>query len=52
MMFIGIIALVVLVIAGLMVLRVKSDPTEKESVRELLSDAKPPADTPSKGSKL
>ena len=38
MTLIGIIALIVLVIAGLMVLRVKSDPMEKESVRELLSE--------------
>ena len=38
MTLLGIIALIVLVIAGLMVLRVKSDPMEKESVRELLSD--------------
>jgi len=36
----GIIALIVLVIAGLMVLRVKSDPREKESVRAFLSEDK------------
>jgi hypothetical protein len=41
MTILGIIALIVLVIAGLMVLRIKSDPMEKESVREYLSDSKP-----------
>src|SRR5204863_495702 len=40
------IALSVLVVAGIMVLRVKSDPMEKESVREFLSDAKPKQDAP------
>jgi hypothetical protein len=40
MILLGIIALIVLVIAGLMVLRVKSDPMEKESVRKFLSDEK------------
>ena len=38
MTFLGITALIILVIAGLMVLRVKSDPMEKESVREFLSE--------------
>jgi hypothetical protein len=46
MTFIGIIALIVLVIAGLMVLRVKSDPREKESVREFLSEDKEKSETP------
>jgi hypothetical protein len=46
MTFLGIIALIVLVIAGLMVLRVKSDPMEKESVREFFSDGKPKQDAP------
>ena len=46
MTLIGIIALIVLVVAGIMVLRVKSDPMEKESVREFLSDAKPKQDAP------
>jgi hypothetical protein len=41
MTFLGIVALIVLLIAGLMVLRIKSDPMEKESVREFLSDGKP-----------
>ena len=42
----GIIALIVLVIAGLMVLRVKSDPREKKSVREFLSEDKAKSETP------
>jgi hypothetical protein len=46
MTFIGIIALVVLVIAGLMVLRVKSDPREKESVRAFLSEDEQKSETP------
>ena len=46
MTFIGIIALIVLVIAGLMVLRVKSDPREKESVRAFLSEDKEKSETP------
>jgi hypothetical protein len=45
-MTIGIIALIVLVIAGLMVLRIKSDPREKESVREFLSEDKEKPETP------
>ena len=40
MTLLGIIALIVLVIAALMVLRVKSDPMEKESVRRHLSASK------------
>jgi len=44
MTVLGIIALIVLVIAGLIVLRVKSDPMEKDSVREFLSDGKPKQD--------
>jgi hypothetical protein len=46
MTVLGIIALIVLVIAGLMVLRVKSDPMEKESVREFLSDGRAKQDAP------
>jgi hypothetical protein len=46
MTFIGIIALVVLVIAGLMVLRVKSDPREKKSVRAFLSEDKEKPEIP------
>jgi hypothetical protein len=38
MTILGIAALIVLVIAGLLVLRIKSDPMEKDSVREFLSD--------------
>ena len=37
-------ALIALVILGVMVLRVKSDPMEKESVRKYLADAKRPGD--------
>jgi hypothetical protein len=48
MTILGIIALIVLVIAGIMVLRVKSDPLEKESVREFLSDSKDAAGAPPK----
>jgi hypothetical protein len=36
------VALIVLIFAGIMVLRMKSDPMEKESVRELLADELPP----------
>jgi hypothetical protein len=46
MTLIGIIALIVLVVAGLMVLRVKSDPREKESVRAFLSEDKEKSETP------
>ena len=46
MTLIGIIALIVLAIAGLMVLRVKSDPRDKESVREFLSEDKEKPETP------
>ncbi len=46
MTLIGIIALIVLVIAGVMVLRVKSDPREKESVRAFLSEDKEKPETP------
>jgi hypothetical protein len=44
--FLGIIALILLVIAGLMVLRVKSDPMEKDSVRELLLENKDKPEAP------
>ena len=40
MTILGIIAIVAVVVLGLIVLRVKSDPMEKESVRKILSDAK------------
>jgi len=46
MTYLGIIALIVLVIAGLMVLRVKSDPREKDSVRAFLSEDKEKSETP------
>jgi hypothetical protein len=36
----GIAALIALLIASLLVLRVKSDPTEKEAVREYLAESK------------
>ena len=36
---IGILALIALLIASLMVLRVKSDPMEKESVRQYLAES-------------
>jgi hypothetical protein len=49
MTLLGIVALIVLIIAGLMVLRVKSDPMENESVRDYLADAKH-ADTKSSSS--
>jgi len=49
MTLLGIVALIVLVIAGLMVLRVKSDPMENESIRKDLADLRrtPPAASPS-----
>lgn len=40
MTILGIFALIILVVAGILVLRMKSDPMEKESVREFLSDSK------------
>jgi hypothetical protein len=40
MTLLGIVALIILVVAGILVLRVKSDPMEKESVREFLADSK------------
>jgi len=36
----------ILGIIALMVLRIKSDPMEKESIREFLSDGKPKQDAP------
>ena len=41
MTILGIIAIIAVIVLGLIVLRVKSDPMEKESVRKILSDAKP-----------
>lgn len=48
----GIAALIALLIASLLVLRIKSDPTEKEAVREYLAESKssPPADQPTTSS--
>jgi hypothetical protein len=40
MTILGIIALILLVIAGVTVLRIKSDPMERDSVRQFLSDDK------------
>jgi len=40
MAILGTIALIALVILGIMVLRVKSDPLEKESIRQSLADAR------------
>ena len=40
MTILGISAIIAVVVLGLIVLRVKSDPMEKESVRKILSDAK------------
>jgi hypothetical protein len=40
MTILGIVALIVLVILGVMVLRVKSDPGENESLQKLLSRSK------------
>ena len=40
----GIAALIALFVASLLVLRVKSDPMEKESVREYLAESKGPGD--------
>ena len=37
---VGVVALIVLVVLGVLVLRIKSDPLEKESVRQYLADAK------------
>jgi uncharacterized membrane-anchored protein YhcB (DUF1043 family) len=40
MTILGIIALIVLIVLGVLVLRVKSDPMENESVRKYLADQK------------
>jgi hypothetical protein len=40
MTILGVVAIIAVVVLGLIVLRVKSDPLEKESVRKILSDAK------------
>jgi len=49
MTILGIIALIVLVIAGILVLRVKSDPLENESVRKVLAESRgKAADAPPK----
>lgn len=40
MTILGILAIIAVVVLGLIVLRVKSDPMEKESVRKILADAK------------
>jgi hypothetical protein len=51
MTILGIIAIIAVVVLGLVVLRVKSDPMEKESVRKILSDAKPAAEPGPKDSR-
>jgi hypothetical protein len=51
MTILGIVAIIAVVVLGLIVLRVKSDPMEKESVRKILSDAKPAAEPGSTGSR-
>jgi hypothetical protein len=40
MTILGIVALIVLIVLGIMVLRVKSDPMENESVRKYLANCK------------
>ena len=40
MTFLGTIALILLIVLGILVLRVKSDPMENESVRKYLADSK------------
>jgi len=40
MTILGIVAIIAVVVLGLIVLRVKSDPMEKASVRKILADAK------------
>lgn len=40
MTILGIVALLVLVVLGIMVLRVKGDPSEKASVRKYLAESK------------
>jgi hypothetical protein len=47
MAVLGTIALIALVILGIMVLRVKSDPLEKESVRKYLTESKGTKASPS-----
>jgi hypothetical protein len=47
MTIVGTIALIALVILSIMVLRVKSDPMEKKSIRKYLADSKH-TDKPSK----
>jgi len=56
MTILGIVALVAIVIIGVIVLRVKSDPMEKESVRRVLEEERaksvvPPAGSPQGDSK-
>ena len=48
MTVLGIIAIIAAVVLGLIVLRVKSDPMEKESVRKILSEAKSAGETDTK----
>ena len=45
MTLLGTVALIAVVILGILVLRVKSDPTENESVRKYLAESKQPAET-------
>jgi hypothetical protein len=42
MTLLGTVALIAVVILGILVLRVKSDPTENESVRKYLAESKQP----------
>jgi hypothetical protein len=41
------IAMIVLIVVGIMVLRLKSDPMEKASVRKILADHPPPPEAAS-----
>ena len=45
MTIVGIIAIIAVVVLGVMVLRVKSDPTEKAAVRKILAEGKPAANS-------
>ena len=56
MTILGIVAIIAVIVMGLLVLRVKSDPMEKESVRRVLEEeraklAGPPASSPETDSK-
>jgi hypothetical protein len=47
MTILGILAIIAVVVLGLIVLRVKSDPREKASVRKILAEEKPSPETQS-----